>query len=220
MFMCSAVMCGLWAAFSTSSAPCDTRYISSLHSACTTGLTVGLSPNILNESLYKIAQLSSYNTMRYCEALWWTGGGPVSSAEFDYPLCVFCGSDVAAWFVVSPLLTPNSCVQFQAPSWKNLILKVCRGAYPPLPSHLPYELQYLIKQMFKTNPKDRPSLHTILTSHRVARLLRKHLSSQVKTQGLGCSHNENNGHMHLTQFRFMAKTQRQKHPYVLFLIDL
>ncbi|XP_036943507.1 serine/threonine-protein kinase Nek3 [Acanthopagrus latus] len=68
---------------------------------------------------------------------------------------------------------------FQAPSWKNLILKVCRGAYPPLPSHLPYELQYLIKQMFKTNPKDRPSLHTILTSHRVARLLRKHLSSQA-----------------------------------------
>lgn len=68
---------------------------------------------------------------------------------------------------------------FQAPSWKSLILKVCRGAYPPLPSHLPYELQYLIKQMFKTNPKDRPSLHTILTSHRVARLLRKHLSSQA-----------------------------------------
>ncbi|XP_038548935.1 serine/threonine-protein kinase Nek3 isoform X2 [Micropterus salmoides] len=67
---------------------------------------------------------------------------------------------------------------FQASSWKSLILKVCRGAYPPLPSHLPYELQYLVKQMFKTNPKDRPSLHTILTSHRVSRLLRTHLPSQ------------------------------------------
>uniref|UniRef100_A0A669EJG6 NIMA related kinase 3 n=1 Tax=Oreochromis niloticus TaxID=8128 RepID=A0A669EJG6_ORENI len=67
---------------------------------------------------------------------------------------------------------------FQASSWKSLILKVCRGAYPPLPSHLPYELQYLVKQMFKTNPKDRPSLHTILTSHRVSRLLRIHLPSQ------------------------------------------
>ncbi|MED6276814.1 hypothetical protein CHARACLAT_006780 [Characodon lateralis] len=68
---------------------------------------------------------------------------------------------------------------FQASSWKSLILKVCRGAYPPLPNHLPYELHYLIKHMFKTNPKDRPSVHTILTSHRVSRLLRTHLPSQV-----------------------------------------
>ncbi|XP_061576416.1 serine/threonine-protein kinase Nek3 [Cololabis saira] len=72
---------------------------------------------------------------------------------------------------------------FQAQSWKSLILKVCRGAYPPLPNHLPYELQYLVKQMFKTNPKDRPSVHTILTSHRVSRLLRSHLSSQNTEAG-------------------------------------
>ncbi|CAN9510925.1 unnamed protein product [Ophioblennius macclurei] len=69
---------------------------------------------------------------------------------------------------------------FQAPSWKSLILKVCRGAYPPLPSRLPYELHHLVKQMFKTDPRDRPSLHTILTSHRVSRLLRTHLPPQVE----------------------------------------
>ncbi|KAM3838152.1 serine/threonine-protein kinase Nek3-like [Diretmus argenteus] len=68
---------------------------------------------------------------------------------------------------------------FQASSWKSLILKVCRGAYPPLPNHLPYEMHYLVKQMFKTNPKDRPSLQTILTSHRISRLLHKHLPSQA-----------------------------------------
>ncbi|XP_068601341.1 serine/threonine-protein kinase Nek3 [Brachionichthys hirsutus] len=68
---------------------------------------------------------------------------------------------------------------FQAPSWKSLILKVCRGAYPPLPNHLPYELRYLVKQMFKTNPKDRPSLNTILSSHRVSRLLLTHLPPQA-----------------------------------------
>ncbi|KAM4627422.1 serine/threonine-protein kinase Nek3 isoform 2-T2 [Polymixia lowei] len=68
---------------------------------------------------------------------------------------------------------------FQASSWKSLILKVCRGSYPPLPGHLPYELHYVIKQMFKTNPKDRPSLHTILTSHRISRLLHRHLPSQA-----------------------------------------
>ncbi|KAJ7990167.1 hypothetical protein DPEC_G00297510 [Dallia pectoralis] len=71
---------------------------------------------------------------------------------------------------------------FQAPSWKSLIMKVCRGSYPPLPQHLPYELQYLIKQMFKTNPRDRPSIHTILTSHRVARLLQSHLAKQELQQ--------------------------------------
>lgn len=74
----------------------------------------------------------------------------------------------------------KSRLQFQAASWKSLILKICRGAYPPLPAHLPYELQFLVKQMFKINPKDRPSVHTILTSHRVSRLLRARLPSQVK----------------------------------------
>lgn len=74
----------------------------------------------------------------------------------------------------------KSHLQFQAPSWKSLILKICRGAYPPLPAHLPYELQFLVKQMFKINPKDRPSVHTILTSHRASRLLRARLPAQVK----------------------------------------
>ncbi|KAM6933723.1 serine/threonine-protein kinase Nek3 [Xenentodon cancila] len=83
---------------------------------------------------------------------------------------------------------------FQAHSWKSLILKVCRGAYPPLPNHLPYELQYLVKQMFKTNPKDRPSVHTILTSHRVSRLLRTHLSVQTtETEEAGRQWNKDKG---------------------------
>ncbi|XP_047676188.1 serine/threonine-protein kinase Nek3 isoform X2 [Tachysurus fulvidraco] len=67
---------------------------------------------------------------------------------------------------------------FEARSWKSLILKVCRGSYTPLPSRLPYELHYLIKHMFKTNPRDRPSIHTILNSHRVSRLLHKHLPEE------------------------------------------
>ncbi|XP_028857573.1 serine/threonine-protein kinase Nek3 isoform X2 [Denticeps clupeoides] len=67
---------------------------------------------------------------------------------------------------------------FQARSWKSLILKVCRGSYDPLPQNLPYELHHLVKNMLKTNPRDRPSVRTILSSHRVSRLLRKHLPSQ------------------------------------------
>lgn len=61
-----------------------------------------------------------------------------------------------------------------------MILKVCRGAYAPLPSHFSYELHYLIKNLFKTNPRDRPSVHTILSSHRVSRLLHKHLVPEDK----------------------------------------
>lgn len=72
---------------------------------------------------------------------------------------------------------------FQASSWKSLILKVCRGAYSPLPKHLPYEVHYLVKQMFKTNPRDRPSLRTILTSHRVCKLLRSHLPPEATETG-------------------------------------
>lgn len=87
---------------------------------------------------------------------------------------------VSTRVTVSAVSFTPRCVQFQASSWRGLILKVCRGAYPPLPGHLPYELQHLVKQMFKTNPKDRPSVRTILTSQRVSRLLRAHLPSQVK----------------------------------------
>ncbi|KAM9468979.1 serine/threonine-protein kinase Nek3 [Clarias gariepinus] len=71
---------------------------------------------------------------------------------------------------------------FEARSWKSLILKVCRGTYTPLPSHLSYELHYLIKHMFKTNPRDRPSIHTILSSHRVSRLLHKHLPEEESSK--------------------------------------
>uniref|UniRef100_A0A673JQN8 NIMA related kinase 3 n=1 Tax=Sinocyclocheilus rhinocerous TaxID=307959 RepID=A0A673JQN8_9TELE len=81
---------------------------------------------------------------------------------------------------------------FQSRSWKSLILKVCRGAYAPLPSHFSYELHYLIKHMFKTNPGDRPSVHTILSSHRVSQLLHKHLVPEVHQLFLEQSPVENN----------------------------
>ncbi|XP_068021337.1 serine/threonine-protein kinase Nek3 [Melanerpes formicivorus] len=59
---------------------------------------------------------------------------------------------------------------FQANSWKHLILKICKGAYSPLPSHYSYELHYLVKQMFKRNPKSRPSASTLLARGCLSRL--------------------------------------------------
>uniref|UniRef100_A0A8C3BCK5 non-specific serine/threonine protein kinase n=1 Tax=Cairina moschata TaxID=8855 RepID=A0A8C3BCK5_CAIMO len=68
---------------------------------------------------------------------------------------------------------------FQAKSWKHLILKICRGSYNPLPCHYSYELQYLIKQMFKRNPKDRPSASTILKRSCLAKFIKHCLPPEV-----------------------------------------
>ncbi|XP_008960326.1 serine/threonine-protein kinase Nek3 isoform X3 [Pan paniscus] len=68
---------------------------------------------------------------------------------------------------------------FQANSWKNLILKVCQGCISPLPSHYSYELQFLVKQMFKRNPSHRPSATTLLSRGIVARLVQKCLPPEI-----------------------------------------
>ena len=45
---------------------------------------------------------------------------------------------------------------------KNLILKIIRGAYPPIPIKYSYDLRNLISSLLKKNPKDRPSLKAIM----------------------------------------------------------
>ncbi|XP_074843420.1 serine/threonine-protein kinase Nek3 isoform X2 [Carettochelys insculpta] len=71
---------------------------------------------------------------------------------------------------------------FQAKSWKHLILKICKGSYNPLPSQYSYELHYLIKQMFKTNPKNRPSASTILGRGCLAKLIKNCLPEEMTTE--------------------------------------
>ncbi|XP_075418995.1 serine/threonine-protein kinase Nek3 [Tenrec ecaudatus] len=68
---------------------------------------------------------------------------------------------------------------FQANSWKTLILKICQGSISPLPSHYSYELQYLIKQMFKRNPSHRPSATTLLSRGSLSRLIQKCLPQEI-----------------------------------------
>ncbi|NXM71206.1 NEK3 kinase, partial [Serilophus lunatus] len=68
---------------------------------------------------------------------------------------------------------------FQANSWKHLILKICKGSYDPLPSHYSYELHYLIKQMFKRNPQNRPSANTILSRGCLTKLIKNCLPSEM-----------------------------------------
>ncbi|NXO61815.1 NEK3 kinase, partial [Phainopepla nitens] len=71
---------------------------------------------------------------------------------------------------------------FQANSWKHLILKICKGSYDPLPSHYSYELHYLIKQMFKRNPQNRPSASTILARGCLTKLVKKCLPSEMANE--------------------------------------
>ncbi|NXU65560.1 NEK3 kinase, partial [Horornis vulcanius] len=71
---------------------------------------------------------------------------------------------------------------FQANSWKHLILKICKGSYDPLPSHYSYELHYLIKQMFKRNPKNRPSASTILARGCLTKLAKSCLTSEMANE--------------------------------------
>ncbi|NXF18546.1 NEK3 kinase, partial [Rhodinocichla rosea] len=68
---------------------------------------------------------------------------------------------------------------FQAKSWKHLILKICKGSYDPLPSQYSYELHYLIKQMFKRNPQNRPSASTILARGCLTKLVKNCSRSEV-----------------------------------------
>ncbi|NXA79715.1 NEK3 kinase, partial [Thryothorus ludovicianus] len=68
---------------------------------------------------------------------------------------------------------------FQANSWKHLILKICKGSYDPLPSHYSYELHYLIKQMFKRNPQNRPSASTILARGCLTKVVKNCLPSEM-----------------------------------------
>ncbi|XP_032998645.1 serine/threonine-protein kinase Nek3 isoform X1 [Lacerta agilis] len=71
---------------------------------------------------------------------------------------------------------------FQANSWKHLILKICKGYYNPLPPYYTYELQYLIKQMFKKNPKNRPSATTILARSCLEKCIRNLASAEEQVK--------------------------------------
>ena len=51
---------------------------------------------------------------------------------------------------------------FKAGSMKNLILKIIRGSYPPINSRYSYDLRNLVTALLKRNPKERPSLDSIL----------------------------------------------------------
>ncbi|XP_056337320.1 serine/threonine-protein kinase Nek1 isoform X4 [Danio aesculapii] len=71
---------------------------------------------------------------------------------------------------------------FEAGNMKNLVLKIIRGSYPPVSIHYSSDLRSLLAQLFKRNPRERPSVSTILDKPFLARRIHKFLSPQLIAQ--------------------------------------
>ncbi|XP_039548899.1 serine/threonine-protein kinase Nek1 isoform X2 [Pimephales promelas] len=71
---------------------------------------------------------------------------------------------------------------FEAGNMKNLVLKIIRGSYPPVSVHYSQDLRFLLAQLFKRNPRERPSVSAILAKPFLARRIHKFLSPQLIAQ--------------------------------------
>ncbi|XP_015200423.1 serine/threonine-protein kinase Nek1 isoform X2 [Lepisosteus oculatus] len=71
---------------------------------------------------------------------------------------------------------------FEAGNMKNLVLKIIRGSYPPVSVHYSYDLRNLMSHLFKRNPKDRPSVNSILENPFISRRIQKFLTPQFIAQ--------------------------------------
>uniref|UniRef100_A0A3Q2NPW9 non-specific serine/threonine protein kinase n=1 Tax=Fundulus heteroclitus TaxID=8078 RepID=A0A3Q2NPW9_FUNHE len=68
---------------------------------------------------------------------------------------------------------------FEGSSLRQLVSKICRGRYTPVPSRYSHDLRLLLTQLFKVNPRDRPSVSSVLRRPFLEKHVRKHLNPQV-----------------------------------------
>jgi len=74
---------------------------------------------------------------------------------------------------------------FVAGNMKNLIVKIIRGSYPQLPSHYSSDLRNLVQQLFRRNPKERPSINIILKRAFISNRIDKFLTKTQLAQEFG-----------------------------------
>ncbi|XP_066429639.1 serine/threonine-protein kinase Nek1 isoform X2 [Eleutherodactylus coqui] len=74
---------------------------------------------------------------------------------------------------------------FEAGNMKNLVLKIIRGSYPPVSVHYSYDLRSLLSILFKRNPRDRPSVTSILEKPFILKRIEKFLSPQLIAEEFG-----------------------------------
>uniref|UniRef100_A0A452HJ14 non-specific serine/threonine protein kinase n=1 Tax=Gopherus agassizii TaxID=38772 RepID=A0A452HJ14_9SAUR len=68
---------------------------------------------------------------------------------------------------------------FEAGNMKNLVLKIISGSFTPVSLHYSYDLRNLLAQLFKRNPRDRPSVNSILEKIFIAKRVEKFLTPQL-----------------------------------------
>ncbi|XP_037382320.1 serine/threonine-protein kinase Nek1 isoform X3 [Talpa occidentalis] len=68
---------------------------------------------------------------------------------------------------------------FEAGNMKNLVLKIISGSFPPVSLHYSSDLRSLLSQLFKRNPRARPSVNSILQKVFMAKRIEKFLSPQL-----------------------------------------
>ncbi|XP_045910734.1 serine/threonine-protein kinase Nek5-like isoform X2 [Micropterus dolomieu] len=68
---------------------------------------------------------------------------------------------------------------FEGSSLRQLVSKICRGRYNPVPSRYSYDLRLLVTQLFKVNPRDRPSVSSVLSRRFLETHIHKHLDPQA-----------------------------------------
>ncbi|XP_063776693.1 serine/threonine-protein kinase Nek1 isoform X2 [Pseudophryne corroboree] len=74
---------------------------------------------------------------------------------------------------------------FEAGNMKNLVLKIIRGSYPPVSLHYSYDLRNLLSMLFKRNPRDRPSVNSILEKPFIFKRIEKFFPPQVIAEEFG-----------------------------------
>ncbi|KAK1805514.1 hypothetical protein P4O66_019812 [Electrophorus voltai] len=77
--------------------------------------------------------------------------------------------------------------QFEAGNMKNLVLKIIRGSYPPVSVHYSQDLRTLLGQLFRRNPRERPSVSAILDKPFLTRRINRFLSPQLIAQEFSTS---------------------------------
>ncbi|XP_015821288.1 serine/threonine-protein kinase Nek5 isoform X2 [Nothobranchius furzeri] len=68
---------------------------------------------------------------------------------------------------------------FEGSSLRQLVSKICRGHFPPVSVQYSHSLRQLVTQLFKTNPRDRPSVSSVLRRPFLEKHISKHVSTQV-----------------------------------------
>uniref|UniRef100_A0A8C5BCH7 non-specific serine/threonine protein kinase n=1 Tax=Gadus morhua TaxID=8049 RepID=A0A8C5BCH7_GADMO len=71
---------------------------------------------------------------------------------------------------------------FEAGNMKNLVLKIIRGSYPPVSLHYSQDLRSLLGLLFRRNPRERPSVGTVLQKPFLSCRIHKFLSPQIIAQ--------------------------------------